>query len=150
MDVVLDKLKEFTYTLLYNPQSYCCRHNPIEILKRLQREAFSDTMKLRNRLDKHDRLLSSFYKSTPFNHSTTHLSEEVDVGGALLLVDNGGGGGGGGGGAPRLMKHELGPEFIQGSLFKQILQATMRLQPSLSQLKATRPIPMMFLGARFL
>ncbi|KAF6153909.1 hypothetical protein GIB67_023686 [Kingdonia uniflora] len=109
MDVVLDKLKEFTYTLLYNPQSYCCRHNPIEILKRLLREAFSDTMKLRDRLDKHDRLLSSFYKSTPFNHSTTHLSGELDVGGALLLVDNVGGVGG----APRLMKQELGPEFIQ-------------------------------------
>ncbi|KAF6153279.1 hypothetical protein GIB67_003469 [Kingdonia uniflora] len=95
MDVVLDKLKEFTYALLYNPQSYCCRHNPIEILKRLQREAFSDTMKLRDRLDKHDRLLSSFHKSTtngtPFNHSATHLSGEVDVGGALLLVDNVGG-----------------------------------------------------------
>ncbi|KAF6162591.1 hypothetical protein GIB67_003137 [Kingdonia uniflora] len=91
MDVVLDKLKEFTYTLLYNPQSYCCCHNPIEILKRLQREAFSDIMKLGDRLDKHDRLLSSFYKSTPFNHSTTHLSGEVDVGGALLFVDNVGG-----------------------------------------------------------
>ncbi|KAJ4963043.1 hypothetical protein NE237_022982 [Protea cynaroides] len=64
--------------------------NPIEILKRLQREAFSDLMKLRDRQDKVERMLS-FYKSSkgnPFQEVSTRVKGEVDVVGALLLVDN--------------------------------------------------------------
>ncbi|KAE9456919.1 hypothetical protein C3L33_11177, partial [Rhododendron williamsianum] len=66
------------------------RRNPIEILKRLQREAFSDLMKLRDRQDKVERILS-FYKSSkgsPFQEASTHVRGEVDVLGALLFMDN--------------------------------------------------------------
>ncbi|KAK9086125.1 hypothetical protein Sjap_026536 [Stephania japonica] len=66
------------------------RHNPIEILKRLQREAFSDIMKLRDRQDKVERLLS-FYKSTkggPFQEDKTHLYGIIDMAGALLFANN--------------------------------------------------------------
>ncbi|XP_019054480.1 PREDICTED: uncharacterized protein LOC104604379 [Nelumbo nucifera] len=65
------------------------RRNPIEILKRLQREAFSDLMKLRERQDKVERLLS-FYKPSrgPFQEASTRVKVEVNTVGALLLVDN--------------------------------------------------------------
>lgn len=62
--------------------------NPIEILKRLQREAFSDLMKLRDRQDKLERMLS-FYnsvKESPFLDASTHMTGIVDVAGALLFV----------------------------------------------------------------
>lgn len=64
--------------------------NPIEILKRLQREAFSDLMKLRDRQEKVERMLS-FYKismGNPFREASTHLRGEVDVLGALLMMDS--------------------------------------------------------------
>lgn len=60
----------------------------IEILKRLQREAFSDLMKLRDRQDKVERVLS-FYKSSkgsPFQEASTHIRGEIDALGALLLM----------------------------------------------------------------
>ncbi|KAJ0969917.1 hypothetical protein J5N97_022794 [Dioscorea zingiberensis] len=66
------------------------RRNPIIILKRLQREAFSDLMKLRDRQDKMERVLS-FYKSSkgsPFQEVSTHMKGIVDLVGALLFVDN--------------------------------------------------------------
>ncbi|OVA01073.1 hypothetical protein BVC80_8811g11 [Macleaya cordata] len=66
------------------------RRNPVEILKRLQREAFSDLMKLRDRQDKVERMIS-FYKSnkgSPFQEANTRVKGEVDVVGALLLLDN--------------------------------------------------------------
>ncbi|KAJ0969924.1 hypothetical protein J5N97_022801 [Dioscorea zingiberensis] len=62
----------------------------IIILKRLQREAFSDLMKLRDRQDKMERVLS-FYKSSkgsPFQEVSTHMKGIVDLVGALLFVDN--------------------------------------------------------------
>lgn len=64
--------------------------NPIEILKRLQREVFSDLMKLRDRQDKLERILS-FYKSvkgSPFIEASTHMTGIVDVAGALLFVES--------------------------------------------------------------
>lgn len=60
----------------------------IEILKRLQREAFSDLMKLRDRQDKVERVLS-FYKSSkgsPFQEASTHIRGEIDVLGVLLMM----------------------------------------------------------------
>ncbi|GFZ10452.1 hypothetical protein Acr_21g0010510 [Actinidia rufa] len=62
----------------------------LKILKRLQREAFSDLMKLRDRQDKVERVLS-FYKSSkgsPFQEASTHVRGEVDMLGALLMMDN--------------------------------------------------------------
>ncbi|XP_028777953.1 uncharacterized protein LOC114734499 isoform X1 [Neltuma alba] len=64
--------------------------NPIEILKRLQREAFSDLMKLRERQDKVERILS-FYKPSaggPFQEATTHVRGQVDLLGAVLMMNN--------------------------------------------------------------
>ncbi|KAK8595587.1 hypothetical protein V6N13_000294 [Hibiscus sabdariffa] len=66
------------------------RRNPIEILKRLQRESFSDLMKLRERQDRVERLLS-FYKASkgnPFQGSNTLLRGEVDFLAAVLLMSN--------------------------------------------------------------
>ncbi|XP_031263288.1 uncharacterized protein LOC116121471 [Pistacia vera] len=99
MDVVtsaVEKVKGFAISsqnfvngLLHRPQnSYS--HNPIEILKRLQREAFSDLMKLRDRQDKVERVLS-FYKTSkgsPFQEASTHVRGEVDfLGGILMMRD---------------------------------------------------------------
>lgn len=60
----------------------------IEILKRLQREAFSDLMKLRDRQDKVERVLS-FYKTakgSPFQEASTHVRGEVDFLGGILMM----------------------------------------------------------------
>ncbi|KAK6938985.1 hypothetical protein RJ641_032493 [Dillenia turbinata] len=62
----------------------------IDILKRLQQEAFSDLMKLRDRQDKVERMLS-FYKSSkgsPFQEPSTHIKGDIDVSGALLMIGN--------------------------------------------------------------
>ncbi|CAA7020838.1 unnamed protein product [Microthlaspi erraticum] len=66
------------------------RQNPIDILKRLQREAFSDLMKLRERQEKVERIISSYKlsKTGPFRENSTHLKGEVDVLGAMLLMGN--------------------------------------------------------------
>ncbi|XP_025613022.1 uncharacterized protein [Arachis hypogaea] len=90
-NIVFDKLKavaksgnEFFHGL-FDP-----RRNPIQILKRLNREAFSDIMKLRDRQEKVERLLS-FYKSSkggPFQESTTHVRGRVDMQDALLIMDS--------------------------------------------------------------
>ncbi|XP_020236038.1 uncharacterized protein LOC109815670 [Cajanus cajan] len=66
------------------------RRNPVEILKRLQREAFSDLMRLRDRQEKLERLLS-FYQTSkggPFRENATHVRGHVDFSGALLVLDN--------------------------------------------------------------
>ncbi|KAL2523636.1 hypothetical protein Adt_08690 [Abeliophyllum distichum] len=93
--LVVDKIKGFAQST----QEFACsllhwrndanRRNPIEILKRLQREAFSDIMKLRDRQDKVERMLT-FYKSakgSPFQEASTHVRGEVDVLAALLMMD---------------------------------------------------------------
>ncbi|CAL5384666.1 unnamed protein product [Camellia sinensis] len=93
---VVDKLKGFAKSTqdfadgLFHCRDNSNRRSPIEILKRLQREAFSDLMKLRDRQDKVERVLS-FYKSSkgsPFQESSTHVRGEVDVLGALLMMEN--------------------------------------------------------------
>ncbi|KAJ9675077.1 hypothetical protein PVL29_024147 [Vitis rotundifolia] len=89
---VFDKLKGFAKSSHEFVNGLVPRRdrNPIEILKRLQREAFSDLMKLRDRQDKVERILS-FYKSStgsPFKEANTHVMGEVDVLGALLMKDN--------------------------------------------------------------
>ncbi|WCJ20595.1 SH3 domain-containing protein [Euphorbia peplus] len=64
-----------------------CSHY-IEILKRLQREAFSDQMKLRDKQDKLERVISYYRtsKGSPFQESSTRLRGDVDVLGAILLL----------------------------------------------------------------
>ncbi|XP_054778510.1 uncharacterized protein LOC129286590 isoform X1 [Prosopis cineraria] len=92
---VIDKLKGFTksshefFTGLIRGRNSASR-NPIEILKRLQREAFSDLMKLRERQDKVERVLSFYKPSTggPFQEATTHVRGRVDLLGALLLMND--------------------------------------------------------------
>ncbi|KAG2267906.1 hypothetical protein Bca52824_062461 [Brassica carinata] len=66
------------------------RQNPIDILKRLQREAFSDLMKLRDRQEKVERILSSYKlsKGGPFQETSTHVKGEVHALGAMLLMGN--------------------------------------------------------------
>ncbi|KAK8956687.1 hypothetical protein KSP39_PZI000945 [Platanthera zijinensis] len=65
-------------------------HNPIEIIKRLQREAFSDIMKLRERQEKMERLLS-FHQSVkggPFREARSHMKGIISVDGALIFLAN--------------------------------------------------------------
>ncbi|PKA54041.1 hypothetical protein AXF42_Ash016206 [Apostasia shenzhenica] len=64
--------------------------NPIEILKRLQREAFSDLMKLRDRQDKVERILS-FYKTGkggPFQDASTHIKGLINGDCALTFLED--------------------------------------------------------------
>ncbi|KAF5747190.1 hypothetical protein HS088_TW06G01371 [Tripterygium wilfordii] len=91
---VMDKLKGFAKSScdfvvgLAHPRDKSYSRNPIEILKRLQREAFSDLMKLRDRQDKVERVLS-FYKTSkgsPFQEASTIVRGKVDVLGAILLM----------------------------------------------------------------
>ncbi|XP_002510575.2 uncharacterized protein LOC8274702 [Ricinus communis] len=91
---VVDKIKgltksgqEFIDGLLHRRRSPTSR-NPIEILKRLQREAFSDIMKLRDRQDKVERILSfsKASKGSPFKEASTRVRGEVDALGAILLL----------------------------------------------------------------
>ncbi|KAI4295605.1 hypothetical protein L6164_035631 [Bauhinia variegata] len=93
--VVCDKLKSFAKSSqdfvdnIIHHREHSARRNPIEILKRLQREAFSDLMKLRDRQEKVERVLS-FYKTSkggPFQEASTHVKGQVDLLGALLLMD---------------------------------------------------------------
>lgn len=93
---VVDKLKGFGkssqdfFAGLIQRNENSARRNPIEILKRLQREAFADLMKLRDRQDKVERMIS-FYRSSkgsPFQETSTHVRGEVDVLGAILMMDN--------------------------------------------------------------
>ncbi|KAI3981564.1 hypothetical protein MKX01_007484 [Papaver californicum] len=93
VNLVVDKLKGFAKSsegfltgILHwhdKPKS----RSPIEILKRLQREAFSDLMKLRDRQDKVERVLS-FYKATKGQEVNTRVRGEVDVVGLLLFLEN--------------------------------------------------------------
>lgn len=73
------------FILFYTVNSF-----QIEILKRLQRETFSDLMKLRDRQDKVERVLSSFAssKGSPFQESSTQLKGTINVGGALLFQND--------------------------------------------------------------
>ncbi|KAI9112382.1 hypothetical protein K1719_016579 [Acacia pycnantha] len=99
LGTVFDKLKGFTKSsheffagLIpgHGDRRNSASRNPIEILKRLQREIFSDVMKLRERQDKVERVLS-FYKPSsggPFQEATTHVRGQVDCLGALLVTNN--------------------------------------------------------------
>ncbi|KAG6776605.1 hypothetical protein POTOM_020126 [Populus tomentosa] len=91
---VVDKIKgvaksgqDFVDGLLRRREN-SSRRNPIEILKRLQREAFSDLMKLRDRQDKVERVLSFYktFKGSPFQENSTLVRGEVDASGAILMV----------------------------------------------------------------
>ncbi|RWR85984.1 hypothetical protein CKAN_01486500 [Cinnamomum micranthum f. kanehirae] len=92
----VDKLKSFAksskdyFNSLVRRTNSRSRGNPIEILKRLQQETFSDLMKLRDRQDKVERMLSIYKTRTgsPFQEASTHVKGEVDVVGSLLFVEN--------------------------------------------------------------
>lgn len=62
----------------------------IDILKRLQREAFSDLMKLRDRQDKVEKIVSLYGtsrgKGSPFQEANTLLRGEFDHLGAVLFM----------------------------------------------------------------
>ncbi|KAJ8762222.1 hypothetical protein K2173_007378 [Erythroxylum novogranatense] len=84
----VEKFKRFAKSSQEFINGLVHHRNPIEILKRLQREAFSDLMKLRDRQDKVERMLS-FYKiskGSPFQETSTHVRGEVDVMGTILMV----------------------------------------------------------------
>ncbi|XP_010476038.1 PREDICTED: uncharacterized protein LOC104755371 [Camelina sativa] len=89
---VFEKVKSFAKSSqdLVSRHFVPSRHNPIDILKRLQREAFSDLMKLRDRQEKVERIISSYKssKAGPFQETSTHVRGEVDVLGAILLAGN--------------------------------------------------------------
>ncbi|XP_061359294.1 uncharacterized protein LOC133303399 [Gastrolobium bilobum] len=88
--LVFDQLKAFAKSGQDFFDGLFRRRNPIEILKRLQREAFSDLMKLRDRQEKVERMLS-VYKSSkggPFEEAATHVRGQVDFLGGLLVMDN--------------------------------------------------------------
>ncbi|KAI3816979.1 hypothetical protein L1987_10765 [Smallanthus sonchifolius] len=92
--VIVDKLKgfakstqHFTNGVLDN-FGFSKRRHPIEILKRLQWEAFADIMKLRDRQDKVERLLSfKSSKSSLFDETSTRVRGEIEALGLLLLID---------------------------------------------------------------
>ncbi|KAL9244048.1 hypothetical protein vseg_017863 [Gypsophila vaccaria] len=65
-------------------------HTPIEILKRLQREVFHDLMKLRDRQDKVEKILTSYSisKGSPFEDDGTRVRGAVDAMGTVFFVDN--------------------------------------------------------------
>ncbi|XP_047327230.1 uncharacterized protein LOC124930905 [Impatiens glandulifera] len=96
MEVVVDLLKGFAKSTQdfaagvssWNEQSK--RRRPIEILKRLQKEAFSDLLKLRDRQDKVERILSvyKFSKGSPFQETSTRVRGDVDMMGALLMMND--------------------------------------------------------------
>lgn len=93
---IVDNLKAFAkcgedfFTGFTRRRENRARRNPIEILKRLQREAFADLMKLRDRQDKVERMLT-FYrisKGGPFQEDGTRVRGDVDVMGSLFLMDD--------------------------------------------------------------
>ncbi|XP_050215216.1 uncharacterized protein LOC126666254 [Mercurialis annua] len=73
---------------LFHRRSNSSSRNPIEILKRLQREAFSDIMKLRDRQDKVERVLtfSKTSKGSFSQEAGTRVRGDVDVLGAIILL----------------------------------------------------------------
>lgn len=93
--LAVNKLKTFAKSSqdfvdgLIHRRDNSVRRNPIEILKRLQREVFTDVMKLRDRQDKVERIIS-FYKTSngsPFQEASTVVRGEVNFLGALLMMD---------------------------------------------------------------
>ncbi|XP_050368334.1 uncharacterized protein LOC126786530 [Argentina anserina] len=87
--------QEFFDNLIHRRAKSPPSRNPIEILKRLQRETFSDLMRLRDRQDKVERMLALFgpSKRNPFQGGNTHLKGEVDfLGGFLWKHSNDDGG----------------------------------------------------------
>lgn len=82
--------QEFFETLIHGRPKPPPRRNPIDILKRLQREAFSDLMKLRDRQDKVEKIVSLYGtsrgKGSPFQEANTILRGEFDHLGAVLFM----------------------------------------------------------------
>ncbi|CAI0435128.1 unnamed protein product, partial [Linum tenue] len=95
MEPVVGKIKDLKKSTqdffdgLFHNRAKSSRRNPIEILKRLQRESFTDLMKLRERQDKLERTVSfqKIAKGNPFQNSGgTHVRGEIDALGAILLM----------------------------------------------------------------
>ncbi|KAF3446809.1 hypothetical protein FNV43_RR11989 [Rhamnella rubrinervis] len=94
---VMDKFKGFAKWsqnlvdgLIHGRCETSDRRNPIDILKRLQRETFSDLMKVRDRQDKVERMLSLYgtAKGSPFQEASTLVKGDVDHLGAFLMINN--------------------------------------------------------------
>lgn len=87
MEPLFDQFKAFAESSHDFFDSIFGRRKSTEILKRLQRESFSDLMKLRDRQDKVERMIS-FYKSSkggPFQEASTLVKGQMDFMGALLI-----------------------------------------------------------------
>ncbi|XP_057533282.1 uncharacterized protein LOC130811122 isoform X1 [Amaranthus tricolor] len=88
---IVDKLNSFVKSgedFFARRRQKMSRQNPIEIMKRLHREAFADLMKLRDRQDKVEKMLTYMsVKGSPFQKDGTLVRGEVDVTGALSLKD---------------------------------------------------------------
>ncbi|XP_075517087.1 uncharacterized protein LOC142551634 isoform X1 [Primulina tabacum] len=93
--IVVGKLEEFMKSTQYFLHNLLSRRkdsdhrSPIEILKRLQREAFSDIMKLRDRQDKVERVITfdKSSKGNAFQEASTHVRGKVDVLGGFFIMD---------------------------------------------------------------
>ncbi|XP_019068871.1 uncharacterized protein [Solanum lycopersicum] len=85
---VVDKLKSFAKSTQNLASVVFRNRNPNEILERLQRESFSDIMKLRDRQEKLERVLAFFKssKESPVQETSTHVRGEFDAVGALLMI----------------------------------------------------------------
>ncbi|CAN0906184.1 hypothetical protein LINGRAHAP2_LOCUS24096 [Linum grandiflorum] len=84
----------------------------IEILKRLQRETFSDLMKVRERQDKLERVVSyqKVLKGSPFRDAATHVRGEIDALGVVLMT----------GDVDQLHNHLLGQAGMNGGVRSKI------------------------------
>ncbi|CAL1355522.1 unnamed protein product [Linum trigynum] len=95
MDTVVGKIKDLAkssqdfFDGLFHDRAKSSRRKPVEILKRLQRESFSDLMKLRDRQDKLERQVSfpKIAKGSPSQNSGgTHVRGEINTLGAMVLM----------------------------------------------------------------
>ncbi|KAJ4803203.1 GDSL esterase/lipase [Rhynchospora pubera] len=65
-------------------------HSPVDILKRLQREAFSELMKLRDRQEKLEKMVlcQKFSKESPFRDARTYVNAAFSAIGSLLIFED--------------------------------------------------------------
>ncbi|CAN1127369.1 hypothetical protein LINPERPRIM_LOCUS29587 [Linum perenne] len=117
MEPVVGKIKDLAKStqdffdgVFYNRTNSSRRH-PVEILKRLQRETFSDLMKVRERQDKLERVVSfQKIKGSPFRDAGTHVRGEIDTLGVVLMT----------GDVDQLHNHILGQAGMNGGVRSKI------------------------------
>uniref|UniRef100_A0A0D9WU87 Uncharacterized protein n=1 Tax=Leersia perrieri TaxID=77586 RepID=A0A0D9WU87_9ORYZ len=86
---VADSAKRFFFSFRRPPPPAAEGPNPIDILKRLQRQAFYDIMQLREKQEKIERVLTLFKtsKSGPFAEESTRVKGIINVAGSLSSKD---------------------------------------------------------------